>query len=117
VEGLRLLQQRIAQHGIDCDWQPGYLSLAVKPRKSRELRRWMDHVEASYGYPLQWIAPQEMRELGRQRALPRRRVRRGSGHLHPLKYCLGLARRRGRPACASTRLARVRRGARRASRW
>src|SRR3954470_22553338 len=25
VEGLQLLQSRIEQHGIDCDWRPGYL--------------------------------------------------------------------------------------------
>jgi gamma-glutamylputrescine oxidase len=55
VEGLQLVQHRIATHRIDCDWQPGYLSLATKPRKSRELRRWMDHVATAYGYETQWI--------------------------------------------------------------
>src|SRR5215217_7306635 len=57
VEGLRLLADRMARYAIDCDYQPGYLSLAVKPRKSAQLRRWMDHVASRYDYPLQWIGP------------------------------------------------------------
>ena len=92
VEGLQLLHQRIAGYGIPCDFQPGYLSLAVKARKSNELRRWMDHVTAVYGYPLQWIGPGE---IGAWLASDRfhSAVFDGrSGHLHPLKYCLGLAR-------------------------
>jgi gamma-glutamylputrescine oxidase len=92
VEGLRLVQERIAKHGIDCDWRPGYLSLAVKPRKSDALKRWMDHATGVYGHPLRWIGPDE---IGRCVASERYHcaVYDGvSGHLHPLRYCLGLAR-------------------------
>jgi gamma-glutamylputrescine oxidase len=90
VEGLRLLQQRMAQHGIECDWRPGYLSLATKPRKSDELRRWQDHVQAAYGYPLQWIPPDQMRGWVDSPRFHSAAYDAGSGHLHPLKYCLGL---------------------------
>jgi gamma-glutamylputrescine oxidase len=92
LEGLSLLQDRIAQFRIECDYRAGYLSLAVKPRKSEELRRWMDHVMARYQYPLQWIGREE---IGGWIASDRfhSAVFDGmSGHLHPLKYCLGLAR-------------------------
>lgn len=91
VEGMRLLQERIQGHGIACEWQPGYLSLATKPRKAEELRRWMDHVQASYGWPLQWIGDDEMRQWVDSDRFHSAVYDAGSGHLHPLKYCLGLA--------------------------
>lgn len=92
VEGLKLLRDRIARYAIDCEFHPGYLSLSVKPRKSDELRRWMDHATAAYDYPLQWIGPGE---IGGWLATGRFHsgvLDPASGHLHPLKYCLGLAR-------------------------
>lgn len=90
VEGLQLLRNRIDSLKIDCEWRPGYLSLAVKPRKSDALRRWMDHTVTSYGHSLQWIGPDK---IGQWLATDRfhSAVFDGvSGHLHPLKYCLGL---------------------------
>jgi gamma-glutamylputrescine oxidase len=92
VEGVRLLRERIAQHSIDCDFRAGYLSLAVKQRKSGALRRWMDHVTAAYGYPLQWIAPGDIGGWLASSRFHSGVFDAGSGHLHPLKYCLGLAR-------------------------
>lgn len=61
VEGLDLLQDRIASHAIDCDWQAGYLNLSVKPAKSRALREWMDHVGRVHGYPLNGSGPARSR--------------------------------------------------------
>ena len=91
LEALRLIGERIARFGIDCDWRPGYLSLAVSPRKARELRQWQGAMARDYGYETTWIEPQD---LGRWIASPR--FHSGlhdpaSGHLHPLKYSLGLA--------------------------
>lgn len=40
IEALTLIQQRCARFHIDCDWCPGYLSLAVNDRKGRELQAW-----------------------------------------------------------------------------
>lgn len=91
VDGMRLLQERIGRYGIACDWQPGYLSLATRPRKARELRRWMDHVQAAYDYPLQWIGPGEVRQWVDSARFEAAVFDARSGHLHPLKYCLGLA--------------------------
>lgn len=92
LEALDLIAQRCQRFGIDCDWQPGYMSLAVSARKAGELRQWQDRMHRMYGYETTWIAPQEM---GRWIASPR--FHSGlhdarSGHLHPLKYSLGLAR-------------------------
>jgi gamma-glutamylputrescine oxidase len=92
LEALDLITQRCQRFGIDCDWQPGYMSLAVSARKAGELRKWQEDMHRTYGYETTWIAPQEM---GRWIASPR--FHSGvhdarSGHLHPLKYSLGLAR-------------------------
>ncbi len=91
VEGLQLVGERIRRFGIACEYQPGYLSLAVKPRKSQDLRRWMEHVDSAYGYPLRWIGPAEIGQWVASERFHSAVHDAGSGHLHPLKYCLGLA--------------------------
>lgn len=92
IEALDLIRERIARFDIDCDWRDGWLGLAVNARKGRELRQWAERTERVYGYPLTWI---ERGTVGRWIASPRFEC--GvhdprSGHLHPLKYSLGLAR-------------------------
>jgi gamma-glutamylputrescine oxidase len=92
IEALDILRERIARYDIDCDWRDGFLGVATSARKGAALGRWADEVESKYGYPLTRIAPQEMPRWiasGRYHNAihdPR------SGHLHPLKYVLGLAR-------------------------
>jgi gamma-glutamylputrescine oxidase len=92
IEALDLIRERIARHHIDCDWRDGYLGLATSPGKARELQASADRLERLYGYPLTRIAKSE---LAQWIASPR--FHGGvhdprSGHLHPLKYTLGLAR-------------------------
>lgn len=89
---LDLVRRRIREHAIDCDWQPGYLSLATRERKVPALRRWMEHAVRCYGHPLQWIGPGEVRDWVRSDRFHSAVFDPESGHLHPLKYCLGLAR-------------------------
>jgi gamma-glutamylputrescine oxidase len=91
MEGLQWLQQRIARHAIDCDYTPGYLSLAVNARKAHALEQRVQHMQQHYGHAQQWIGPQE---IGQWVASPRFHAGAfdpASGHLHPLKYALGLA--------------------------
>jgi len=90
VEGLALLRERIEQLRIDCEWRPGYLSLAVKPRKAEALRRWMEHIKNTYGHPLRWIGHGEIRDWLASERFHSAVFDETSGHLHPLKYCLGL---------------------------
>ena len=92
IEALDLIRQRCAQFSIDCDWRDGYLGVATSERKARDLRADADRLATHYNYPLRWIAKDELQQwIASPRYLagvhdPR------SGHLHPLKYCLGLAR-------------------------
>jgi len=92
LEAVALIGQRIERFGIDCDWRAGYLSLAVGERKASELRRWHERMQADYGYETRWIGPNELPQW-----IASPRFHSGlhdplSGHLHPLKYSLGLAR-------------------------
>lgn len=91
MEALRLIGERRARFGIECDWRGGYLGLAVNERKARELRAWHDQMQRDYGYETHWIAPQEMPQW-----IASPRFHSGihdpqGGHLHPLKYSMGLA--------------------------
>jgi gamma-glutamylputrescine oxidase len=92
LEAIRLIDGRRQRFGIDCDWQPGHLGLAVNARKSAELRRSLDALQRDYGYDARWIEPGEVR-----RWIDSPRYHSGlhdpqGAHLHPLKYALGLAR-------------------------
>ena len=92
IEALDILRERIARYGIECDWRDGYLGVATNARKGAELAQWADEIESKYAYPLTRIAPADVTRWvasGRYHSAihdPR------SGHLHPLKYVLGLAR-------------------------
>jgi gamma-glutamylputrescine oxidase len=92
IEALDLIRQRIAGHGIACDWQDGFLAVATSPRKAVALEAWAQRMATVYDYPMQAIA---RGDIGRWVASPR--YHGGvhdprSGHLHPLKYTLGIAR-------------------------
>lgn len=91
VEGLHLLRERIGRYSIDCDYQPGYMTLAVNARKARALDKWVQHVARTYGYFLQWISPDDIGEWIASRHFRAGAFDAHSGHLHPLKFCLGLA--------------------------
>jgi gamma-glutamylputrescine oxidase len=91
LEALDLLRTRIRQHAIECEWRDGWLGLATSARKGRALAAWADRMGSTYGFECTRIAPQA---IGRWIASPR--FHSGihdprSGHLHPLKYTLGLA--------------------------
>lgn len=92
LEALDLIRERCQRFGIDCEWQDGYLGLATSERKGRELRDWAARMASHYDYPMRWIGPDEVPQW-----IASPRFHAGvhdprSGHLHPLKYSLGLAR-------------------------
>ncbi|QDZ29967.1 FAD-binding oxidoreductase [Noviherbaspirillum sp. UKPF54] len=91
VEALQLLQARIAAHAIDCDYTPGYLYLAVTPRKARALDAWVEHLARAYGYAMRWVGAADVRNWVASEQFHAGAFDPHSGHLHPLKYCLGLA--------------------------
>jgi len=115
LEALDLIHERRSRHAIECDWQSGYLSVAVNARKTRELHAWCEQIAQRYGFA-------QMRPFGAaevQDRIASPRFAGGafdpvSGHLHPLKYTLGLASAAAQAGAAlyeHTAAVRIERGA------
>ena len=92
LEALALLRQRAHQHSIDCDWRDGYLGLATSARKGAELATWADRMASVYQHPFTRIDPGQMQDWIRSPRYHSGLHDPASGHLHPLKYALGIAR-------------------------
>ena len=92
VEALDLTQALIRDYGIDCDYRPGHVHVATKPRHVAELRAWTQELhEHGYG-SARLLERAELAEHVRSERYLAGLVDSRSGHLHPLKYTLGLAR-------------------------
>ena len=92
LEAIHLIHERRAKHAIDCDWRDGHIHVAIKPRHVAELHAWQESLARDYAYPLPWWDRERL-----QAVLDSPRYLGGlydarSGHLHPLKYALGLGR-------------------------
>lgn len=92
LEALELLQARLQEHRIDAEWRQGYIGVATNARKGAELMQWADRMAQVYQADFTRIPAADM---SRWVASPR--YHSGlydpqSGHLHPLKYALGIAR-------------------------
>jgi len=114
IEALHLLHARMAAGAIDCDYTPGCMTLAITPRKARALDDWVDHLACNYGYQMQWIRAAEIREWIASEQFHAGAYDPQAGHLHPLKYCLGLgeaARAAGVQLFEGTAVTDIRRGA------
>lgn len=93
VEGVDLIQNRIAKYAIQCDFRMGHAHAAVRSRQVDELKSWQHDLENSYGY--NGMQLWDRATLGQHLATDRYQALLfdpRSGHLHPLEYTLGLAR-------------------------
>lgn len=92
LEAMDLIDAHIAEFQIECDRVSGYLYVADSARKARALEADMQAMERDYGFKVDFC---QGAEVQRHIASPRycaAAYERRSGHLHPLKYGLGLAR-------------------------
>lgn len=92
VESVALLKQRIARHRIDCHWVDGQMFTAIKPRQWRVLQGEQQRLQDRYGYhSTRLLEREELRAtLATERYIGALYDANG-GHLHPLRYTLGLA--------------------------
>ncbi len=91
LEAVTLIEQRVREHAIDCDWVRGYTYVADSQKKARALREECDDHNRR-GVACDWAEGADVaRFIGSPRYVAAFREN-TSGHLHPLKYALGLAR-------------------------
>ena len=93
-EAKAIIRERVARHHIDCGLTWGYFHAANKPRQLDGLRRTRDLWAGDFDYGDTRLA--ETREEAVRYVNSPSYVgglyEGGAGHLHPLNYCLGLAR-------------------------
>ena len=91
-EAKALIAGRIAHHGIECDWRPGNLLASTRER----YMGWMESEAAfchrRFGYAgYRMLSRSEMREEVASTGYVGGRMDDGGGHLHPLRFVLGMA--------------------------
>ena len=93
-EAKAIIRERVERHAIDCDLKWGYLDGAIKPRHLDGMAQMAEAWRRDFGYEAHEllegadaVAPYVGTKAYRGGLLDR-----GAGHLHPLNYCLGLAR-------------------------
>ena len=94
LEALDLVRERVKRFDIKCDLTDGFLGVSVNEKKGKKLRSWFDKMEKRYGYgsDATWIEPAHIRNWIDSHRYFNGYFDKRSGHLHPLNYCLGLAR-------------------------
>lgn len=93
VQAVQYTRQLIETYNIDCDLTMGYLHVGVKQRHAKELEQWAEQMSSTYNYPD--MAYHNKSELAKFLGSERYQggvSDSGSGHLHPLNYCLGIAK-------------------------
>ena len=92
-EAKAIIRERTARHGIACDLRDGQFHAANKPRHLRELRAMQADWAETYGYTgTELVDRAGLRAHVASDAYVGGLYDPGGLHLHPLAYCLGLAR-------------------------
>lgn len=90
--GKQLVKDLIADHAIACDLKSGLIHAAHKKRYVAEYQEHGAHMSATYDHPLTWLDADETAERLGTNAYCGALYDPSAGHLHPLKFALGLAR-------------------------
>ena len=93
LESVQLVRDLIAQHSIDTPFHPGIIEAAHKARMVPEYHAYAEHLQKTYGYDLvQPLDRDGIRQHLGTTAYHGGTLDLGGGHIHPLRYALGLAR-------------------------
>jgi gamma-glutamylputrescine oxidase len=91
LEAIQLIDERMARFKIDCDRGSGYLHVADSPRKARALEAEAQVMEREYGFACTFARGADTQNHIASQRYCAAAFEQTSGHLHPLKYGLGLA--------------------------
>ena len=87
-----IIADRIARHGIRCDWRPGNLLASTRSRHMGWIEREAEFCHRRFGYRgYRMLSRAEMREEVASTCYVGGRMDDGGGHLHPLRFVLGMA--------------------------
>jgi gamma-glutamylputrescine oxidase len=93
IEGIELTRELVMRHQIDCDLAWGHVHVALKPRQRQELLDWQREQEGEFGYrKLRFMEREETESWIASRRYIAGLYDAGAGHLHPLRYTLGVGR-------------------------
>ena len=93
LDAVDLVESLVKEHCIDCELGKGNIHYAAKSAHAGELQEEIEHLENNYGYhQLRGVERADLGSLGSAQGFHYAMVDEGARHLHPLKYCLGLAR-------------------------
>ncbi len=91
IEGIELTRELIEQNRIDCDLVWGHMHVGIKPRQREELLEWQREQEGDYGYgKLRFMEREEVRQWVASGRYIAGLLDSGAGHLHPLRYTIGV---------------------------
>lgn len=93
-EAKSIIKSRVETHDIACDLKWGYYLAAERPRELRDVEAWQEDWARNYDYHQLQVVPnaEESRRHVNSPLYMGGIHDAGAGHLHPLAYCLGLAR-------------------------
>jgi gamma-glutamylputrescine oxidase len=82
-----------AAHAPEARYRPGVAEGAYTPTEADDLKREADHLADAYGYTeMDPLDPDGMHALVRTKRYAGGYIDWGAGHIHPLRYAVGLAR-------------------------
>jgi gamma-glutamylputrescine oxidase len=93
MEAVGLTRHLAHQHAGGAEWADGIIHAAHKPRYVPLYHAYAEKMARDYGYDqIRPLSGAQMREMVGSAAYHGGDIDMGGGHLHPLKYALGLAR-------------------------
>ena len=91
-EAKTIIAERIARHRIDCDWRRGNLLASTRERYMGRIESEAAFCQRRFGYSgYRMLSLAEMREEVASDTYVGGRMDEGGGHLHPLRFVLGMA--------------------------
>ena len=91
TESVELTRDLIERNRIDCHLAWGHLHVGIKPRQRDELKEWQHEQEDDFGYrKLRFLERDEVAEWIASKRYIAGLYDSGAGHLHPLRYTIGL---------------------------
>lgn len=92
MQSLALMDVRIREFDIDCDHVKGYMYVADSARKARALEEDCVAMQRDYGFAHDFVSGADVQRFIQSPRYCAAAFEPTSGHLHPLKFGLGLAR-------------------------